>query len=130
MSVSACTRHGHATSCMRKTQIMCAALAVHLAHMVEGQSRMPRQNVCALLCVILACSAPQEGDGQPSDFGVHNTERISSVRTNRSTISWARKDGPSGPSMGGPQSSVSGMLQVRGALGVNGSGQCPMKAHW
>lgn len=57
---------------------------------------------------------PEEGD---NDFSANEATRIASARTNKSAISWARKD----PSTTGPQTSgISSMLQ---GLGLGSSSQ-------
>lgn len=66
------------------------------------------------LPVYCCCRGPDEGD----DFATNEATRIASARTNKSTISWARKD-PSG-STGAPSTGISSMLQ---GLGLGGSSQ-------
>eukprot|EP00878_Enallax_costatus_P026221 GHUV01028111.1.p1 GENE.GHUV01028111.1~~GHUV01028111.1.p1 ORF type:complete len:161 (+),score=35.93 GHUV01028111.1:236-718(+) len=66
----------------------------------------------SVLCC--CCRSPDEGD----DFGANEATRIASARTNKSAISWARKDA----STTGPQSSgISSMLQGLG-LGTSSQG--------
>lgn len=66
------------------------------------------------LLVSSCCRGPEEGD----DFATNEATRIASARTNKSTISWARKD-PSG-STGAPSSGIASVLQ---GLGLGASSQ-------